>query len=462
MTSERPAEARSQPLSGRFLFNINFVFVTSLTSNTIGFAVAILMARALGPDGRGATALYQAAVTLGYAFLNLGLSSAVFYFVARKELSGRQATQAGLSVTLGAAAITALGVLIAALLFDERLSERHIPYGLAILTVPAVIQLRLCEGLLRAEGRFGAMNALELGLPVSMLAFLGGTELLWGLTVPRAVWAWSLAFLPPLAVGYALLGREYWPRGLAPVSMLVKMARFGGQSQLGNLIQLLNYRLDVFLILFLVNTGGVGLYTVASSQTEGLWIIANSVAIVLLTNITSGDADNAARMTPITCRNTLLVTAVCALVAAAIAGLWIPVVFGSKYEDSVAAYIWLLPGTVALSGAKILAAYVFSRGRPMINTWISLATLIAGLPIEVTLISLFGVTGAAAGTSLSYVLTLFLTAMAYRRLSGGSIVEALVPQRSDVALYVDAVRSIPRRLKRRTVVEPGSAPTIEA
>jgi O-antigen/teichoic acid export membrane protein len=451
VTSERPPESRAHPLSGRFLFNINFVFITSLTSNTIGFAVAILMARALGPDGRGATALYQAAVTLSYAFLNLGLAAAVFYFVARKEVSGRQAMEAGLSVTLGAAAITAIGVLITLLVFDDRIADRHIPYGLAILTVPIVIQLRLTEGLLRAQGRFGAMNLLELTLPVSMLVFLGSTELAWGLTVPRAVWAWSLAFLLPLVLGYALLGRGYWPRSLAPVSMLIKMARFGSQSQLGALIQLLNYRLDVFLILFLVNTAGVGLYTVASSQTEGLWIIANSVAIVLLTNITSGDADNAARMTPVTCRNALLVTGVCAVFAALIAGLWIPAVFGSKYQDSVAAYIWLLPGTVALSGAKILAAYVFSRGKPMINTWISLATLIAGLPIEVTLISLFGVTGAAAGTSFSYVLTLLLTAVAYRHLSGGSILDALVPQRSDLALYVNLVRSIPGRLKRKKV-----------
>jgi O-antigen/teichoic acid export membrane protein len=411
--------------------------------------VAILLARTLGPEGRGVAALYQAAVALGFAFLNLGVSSAAFYFVTRRDLSGRQAMEAGLTVSLIAALVAAVGVLLTALLFEERLEGKDIPYGLAILSVPAFIQLRLTTALLRAEGRFGAMNAVDLALSLSMLACLGGIEVISGLSVRSAVWAWSLAFLPPLALGYALLGPGCWPRSLAPKSLFVKAVRFGGQSQFTTLIQLLNYRLDVFLILVLVNTTGVGLYTVATSQTEGIWIIADSVAIVLLTNITAGDEANAARMTPVVCRSTLLVSAVVAVVAALIAGIWIPVVFGSAYRDSVMPYIWLLPGTVAFSGSKILAAYVFSRGRPIINAWIALATLVVSVPATVALTALFGVSGAAAGTSLGYCLNLALTAAAYRALSGEPVLAALLPQRSDAALYGAGLRSLVRRLRRR-------------
>ena len=458
VAQEEPDEAAKPELpSGRFFFNINFVFLSTLVSNTVGFFVAILLARALGPDGRGVMALFHAAVSLGFAFLNLGVGAAAFYFVTRREVSGRQAMEAGLSVSLVAAGFALAGVAITAVFFEQRLEGRDLPYALVILAIPALIQLRVLDGLLRAEGRFGVMNLLDLALPLSMLLCLGGVELTAGLTVPRAVWAWTLSYCVPLLLGYALIGRSSWPRGLAGPKLLRKLATFGGQGQLTNLIQLFNYRLDVFLILIFVNTAGVGLYTVASSQTEGLWIIANSVAIVLLTNITAGDAANAARVTPVVCRNTLLVTAVGAIGAAIIAGLWIPVVFGSSYAASVLPYLWLLPGTVALSGSKILAAYVFSRGRPIINAWIALATLLVTLPTDVVLISLFGVPGAAAGTSLGYCFTLALSAIAYRRLSGSAILEALLPRRSDVAIYVDGLRSLRRRLRRSAVV-PESTP----
>ncbi len=460
--NESEAVTAATSLPRRFLFNINFVFVSTLATNTLGFFIAILLARTLGPDGRGAMALYQAAVVIGVAFLNLGIGAAVFYYVTRGEISGRQAMEAGLSVSLFAAAVAVIAVVLTRLLFDHHLEGRNLPYALAVVAVPAFIQLRVADGLLRARGRFGAMNALDLALILSMLACLGAMELAAGLNVARAVWAWTLSFLPPVVIGYAVLGPSVWPRGLATLSSLRKTLAFGGQGQLTALVQLFNYRLDVFLILIFVNTAGVGIYTVASSQTEGLWIIANSVAIVLLTNITQGDASNAARMTPLVCRNTLLVTAVGAAGAAVIAGLWIPIVFGRAFEASVVPYLWLLPGTVAYAGTKVLAAYVFSRGRPIINAWIALATLAATVPTDIALISLFGVTGAAAGTSLGYGLSLVLSAIAYRRLSGNPIVEAIVPQRSDIGLYTDALRALVRRLRRRAAPEVGprsEAPT---
>jgi O-antigen/teichoic acid export membrane protein len=451
MSETAPAPESSLPR--RFLANINYVFVCALTSNTIGFFNIVLLARALNKEGLGEATLYQAVVGLGYAFFNLGIGPAAFYFVVRREISGRQAMDAGLSVTLLAAAATAIGVVIAAVFFRHELESRDIPYALAVLAIPAFVQLRIAEGLLRAQGRFGAMNVLEVALPVSIFVALVGVELTAGLTVSRSIWAMTLAYIPPLVLGYALVGPGLWPRSLGPLSMLIRSVRFGGQSQLTNLLLLANYRLDIFLVQILVGTAGVGVYRVASTQAEGLWLPANSIAIVLLTNITAGDVANSARLTPVVCRNTLLVTAVAAVVAALIAGFWIPVVFGAEYGDSVLPYLWLLPGIVALSASKILSAYVFSRGRPIINAWIALAALVATIPTDIVLIALFGVPGAAAGTTLGYVFSLTLTAIAYQRLSGGSVREALLPRPPDAEIYLNALRTARARLRRKGVQE---------
>jgi O-antigen/teichoic acid export membrane protein len=443
---EHEAPPTTAALPPRLLANINFVFLSTLVANTVGFLALILVARALGPEGKGQTALYQGAVGIGFALLNIGLGPAGFYFVARNELSNRQAMEAGLTVSALAALVTAVAVGVAVLWFNDRFDG--IPYALAIFAIPAAIQIRMVDGLLRAQGRFGAVNALWLILPLSALVCVGVVELTTGLTVASTIWAWSAASIAPLALGYALVGTASWPRTFAPFTQLRRAALFGGQTQLAAIVELINHRIDVFMILVLVNTAGVGLYTISTSQTEGLWVIANSVAIVVLTNITAGSAANAARLTPTICRNTLLITGVAAIGAAAIAWIWIPIVFGEAYRGSVLPYMLLLPGTVAIGGSKILAAYVFSRGRPMINTWIGAAVLLITLPTNVVLIGVFGVAGAAASTSIGYCLDLALTAVAYRRLSGGSIREALLPQRSDVAIYLDAWHSIWTRLRR--------------
>ena len=431
-----------------FFFNVNFVFVSTVASYGLAFLYVVVIARALGPEGRGVTALYQAAVSLGFAFLSFGIVPAVIYFVGRRELAPRQALESGLSVTLVALACTALGVLALLPLAGDRLAAEGVPFWLALVSVPAVIQYRTVESVLRAEGRFGAMNAMEILLPLSILAGLLLVELTAGLTVERAIYAWSLALLLPTAAGYALVGSCAWPRRLASIRQLLPTLRFGVQAQLGNLIQLLNYRLDSYLVLVFVNTAGVGLYAVGVSLSEGMWFIANAVTVVLLTNLTRGDESYAAKTTPIVCRNTLLITGLAALAAAAAAPLAVPAIFGSSFGDAVLPFLWLLPGTVALAGTKILAAYVFSRGRPLINAWIAGATLVVTVIADLVLIPLFEVGGAAAASSIAYVTSLGLTAAAYRRLSGGSLTEALLPRPADAALYRDGIRSLAARLHR--------------
>ena len=56
-------------------------------------------------------------------------------------------------------------MLVAFLFFGDRLAKDGLPYWLAILAMPAIVQLFLVEGVLRGEGRFGANNALDVFIP---------------------------------------------------------------------------------------------------------------------------------------------------------------------------------------------------------------------------------------------------------------------------------------------------------
>jgi O-antigen/teichoic acid export membrane protein len=409
----------------------------------------ILVSRELGAEGRGVTALYQSAVNLTFVVLSLGIGSAVVYYVSRGDLSSRAALEAGLTMTLIAAAVVAIGVLIGDLVLEDGVTFDGVPYWLAIIAVPALLQFQLFETLLRGEGRFGAMNVLNVALPVCVLTALVGVELAVGLTVTRAVYAWSFAFLPPVLFGYLIVGPPTWPRRVTSLPKLKPLLAFGAQSQAGNLIQLLNYRLDAYIILILTNATAVGLYATGVSLSEGLWFMANSAAVVLLTNLTAGDDEYVARMTPLVCRSTLLLTASAAIAAAVVSPVVIPLVFGSGFEDAVVPFLCLLPGTVALSGGKILSAYVFSRGRPAINAGIAVITLIVTVVADVILIPWLDVTGAAIGATIAYTASLALTVVAYHRLSGASVLQALLPHPSDAGIAIEAVRGIAGRFASR-------------
>lgn len=442
------AEGQGAQESGGFLLTVNFVFISTVMAYGLGFLAVILISRELGAEGRGVTALYQSAVNLTFVVLSLGIGSAVVYYVSRGDLSGRAALEAGLTMTLVAIAVVSIGVLIG-LAIEGGVTYDGVPYWLAIIAVPALIQFQLFETLLRGQGRFGAMNVLNVALPVCVLVAFIGVELAIGLTVKRAVYAWSFAFLPPVLLGYVLAGPACWPHRLMSARSLKPLLVFGAQSQAGNLIQLLNYRLDAYIILVLTNATAVGLYATGVSLSEGLWFIANSAAVVLLTNLTAGDEEYVSRMTPLVCRSTLLITATAALGAAVVAPAVIPLVFGSGFEDAVMPFLCLLPGTVAMAGGKILSAYVFSRGRPTINALIAVVTLIVTVSADFILIPWLDVTGAAIGATIAYTVSLTLTVIAYQRLSGASILHALLPRPSDAGTALEALRGIAGRFATR-------------
>jgi O-antigen/teichoic acid export membrane protein len=119
---------------------------------------------------------------------------------------------------------------------------------------------------------------------------------------------------------------------------------------------LLNYRLDSFLVLAFVNAAGVGLYAVGVAVSESIWFVANAVSVVLLPRLTHAEAEDAARVTPVVCRNILLMSVAAAIGAAVLSPLLVKPIFGADFGPSVTAVYWLLPGTVALAGTKILAS----------------------------------------------------------------------------------------------------------
>lgn len=119
-----------------------------------------------------------------------------------------------------------------------------------------------------------------------------------------------------------------------------------------------------------------------------------------------------------------------------------PAFFGEDFSPSVVAVWWLLPGTVALAGTKILASYIFSQGKPLINSYITVASLAITLTCDLALIPVFGVAGAAAASTIAYSTSLALSLLAYRRLSGQPVGEALVIRGSDLRLYLETARAV--------------------
>jgi len=423
--------------------DINLVFVTYVAGYLLAFVFQVLVARGLGTSGRGAYEVTLLTISITQAVLGLGVGVASLYYVGKGTYALRDLLSNSQSVVLASTLVSGLLVLVAAATFGSKLLAEGVPYWVFVFGVPLFLNFNLLVAFLQAENRFLAMNAVVLVRPVIMVALLVAGVLAGGLTTTNVFVFWAIALLASVLLALSLLGLRnlhlptiFWPRW--PV--LKEQVKFGVQGQAGNILQLLNYRFDKYIALAFVGLSGVGIYAVGVGVTESIWFISNAVAVVLLPRLTRAGRDEAAHLTPLFCRHTIFLSLLGAVAVGALSPLLLPLMFGSDFSPAVTAVWWLLPGTVALAGTKVLAAYIFSRGKPLINTYITVATLAVTVAADLALIPVFGVPGAAAASSLAYGVSLVLSLAVYRRLSGQPLWSAIAINAADLRLYLLAAR----------------------
>lgn len=440
--SEAGPDASGEPRLA-FLSNVNLVFLTYAANAALTFVVAVLVARALGPEGRGVYALFLLSASIMQAALSLGLGVSAVYYLGKGTYSLTRVVANTQQLTLASAAVSGLLVLLAWPIVGDQLLDEGVPFWVFAFAVPLFLNYNLLTTVLQGISRFEAMNVVVLTQPLVLLALVATAVAIGDLETRDAILLWCGATFAATLLALALLGRRAlslaellridWPS-------LKDQVRFGVQGQVGNLIQLLNYRLDQYIVLLFVNTAGVGIYAVSVSVSQAIWFLPNAVAVVLLPRLTASDASEAARTTPLVCRNTLLVSALAAVALGAVAPWLVGALFGAEFDASVAPLLWLLPGTVALAGSKVLTSYIFSQGKPLTNSAITAASLVVTLIADLALIPTFGVAGAAVASSLAYAVHFALSLLAYRALSGRSLREAVLVNGDDLRHLLDAAR----------------------
>jgi len=451
--SESPPASLSQPVApadlgggGRrglgFLEHVNLVFLTYLGSAALGFGVQLLVARALGPDGRGVYALFLLSAAIAQGVLGLGMNVSAVYYLGKRQATVSRIVGNGEIIVVASGAICALLVLLAWPVLGDTFVDHGVPYWTFAFVVPLFVNYGLLVAVLQGTSRFLSMNAIILAQPIVQFGLLGAGMTLGDVDTTNAVLYWSGGTFAATLLALALLGRPAlrlpeWLR--VDRTGLREQVRFGLRGQVGNVMQLLNYRLDQYIVLLFVNTAGVGIYAVAVGLTQSVWFFANAVATVLLPRLTATDEADAARTTPLVCRTTLLVSALSALALAAVSPA-VLMLFGHAYRPSLTPLFWLLPGTVALAGSKILTSYVFSQGYPGTNSLITIAALAVTIVADFALIPPFGVAGAAAASTLAYGAHFALSLLAYRRVSGGSIRDAVIVRGEDLRRYLAVAR----------------------
>ena len=439
-TMQPPAEDRRG-----FLFNVNLVFLSQIAIYGFAFGLRVLLARGLGDDGLGTYSLFFLAVLTAGGIANLGIGLGNIYYLNKgthtlRELLSTTMFALGVASALAGAFVAAWG-----LIYEPDLFVSGRAFWLYAGALPATVGYVLITSFLQASGRFVALTVVAVSQ--GFIALVAAATLLAvdELDVFSALVTWvaSFAFADLLALALVGVRNVDVARAFRPDwSVLANQVRYGAQGQVANLATLFNYRFDQFMVAAFVSRAAVGHYTVAVGLSESVWWISSAVALVLVPRLTRMDPESAGEVTPLVCRNTLLVSIVAAGGLMAVSPIAIRVLFGSEFTPATVPLLLLMPGIIAASATRVLGSYLFSQGRVIYNTYATFIALGLTLGLDLALIPTLEVEGAAIASSIAYAAALVATLYWYRKVSGGSIAEALVFRPADARFYADLLRRV--------------------
>ena len=445
---------------GRLLFNVNLLFLTQVASYGLRFLAGVLLARGLGPEGRGDYALFILSTSMAASLATMGVGLGSMYHIGKDRYSVRILLGNSQFVVLVAAALGLLVTISVGLAVDTSAFVSGDVFWLYVVALPAVLEYLLLAPLLVGQGRFAGLNLATLTQVGLVAAGALALYLADEFTLLSIISVWCGSYVAASFVAVAFLGFENWSlrATIRPDSAALRnQIGTGLPGQAGNVVQFLNYRLDQFVLRGLSSRANVGIYAVAVGMSETVWWIANSVALALLPRLTRMDTERGAEVTSVACRNTLLIALVAAGGLAAVSPLAVRLLFGGAFSDASFAILLLMPGTVAMSGAKIILSYMFSQGRMVASSLIAVVALGGTVLLDLVLIPRFGIPGAAAASSIAYSISFALTLAYYQRMTGNSFLACLFIRVADVELYLDLVRRARRRVSGRTLAERGSS-----
>jgi len=426
------------PLRARLFSDGLFTFAGRIASMVLAALLGIMTARVLGPHGRGLYALPMVAAGL-VAAIYPGLSlSASFYLL--REKAGRGAIRPLLIV---AALLFIVGALAAAsIAYSMHAAWAALPAALSLI---GSIGSMIATGYSTGTHRVRYNTTFALYSTSATFLVIGAAFLFLARNAPIAIWGWVIA---TGIVGIALLvwvlrdSRRLDPGTPVTVrAMLWYTLRTGAVS----LVSLLNYRADLYIVAVMTTPAMLGMYSVAVTAAETLLAVTQVTGVVASPHIGSMDERASAALTARCVRHNVLVSGVTSGALAIAAPFAVHLLYGAAFMPVVPAMRILIAGVFALSLGSPMSTYFTIRlGRPGVAFTLASISAVLCAGLSVLLVPRIGLTGAAAGSTLGYVVSQTLAILYFSRTSKISLDTIMFPRASDLRAYVQASRAFLR------------------
>jgi O-antigen/teichoic acid export membrane protein len=392
-------------LPSDFIQKVMETFSTRVLLVVFGLGTSIIIARSLGPEGRGFYALAITISTLGVQFTNMGLHSSNTFYLARDPnlLSPLMGNSLLISSCLGG-----IGAIIVGLIFHSfpeiapiqgpllYMALAWIPFGLAYL---------LNQNLIIGIQEIRAFNTLDIYHKAISIILIVALVLL-GWVSPDSLFATSfLALLICFAWTFRILNKHLSRPIHFSKSLFKRFLPYGIKAYLGSLIGFLLLRVDMLMINHILDKKDVGLYDIAINMSDMVYLFPMVVSTILFPKLSGiSDIQQKWKLAKNTGIALLVIMAVGCIGVATLSSPLIHLLFGKPFIGSVPAFELLIICKFLMAANSIFSIFIASIYVPWTTVPFNFSVLGINIVLNYFWIEQYGILGAAMSSIVSFSL----------------------------------------------------------
>jgi O-antigen/teichoic acid export membrane protein len=399
-----------------FIHKVAETFVTRILLIGIGLITSVIVARVLGPEGRGLYAVAATIGAIGVQFSNLGLHASNTYYVARDRELLPALVGNTIVVSFGFGGLGCAFTWIIFSLWPNLAPLNGLLLILSLTWIPFGLAYMLLQNLLLGIQEVRSYNKIELVTKIFGVIFIALIIFLRSVTVEKVFSAGLVVMVISFVWAFWRLLMKIPNLPILSFALFKENIQYGIKAYLAAFFAFLILRVDLLMVKYILSAEEAGYYSIAVSMADMVYMLPLVIGTILFPKL-SAMASNQEKwaFTRKVAVSVGLVMAVVVSIAAFISKEVVQFLFGTAFMPAVPAFIWLMPGVFMLSMTSIFSSYIASQYIPLILVILYFLIALINMVLNWFLLPILGIIGAAISSTISYLLILMGILLIARR-----------------------------------------------
>ena len=450
-----------------FIKNVGWIFSGRVLSFIIGIGASIIIARGLGPTGKGELALLMLIPTTLFILIHFGVSKANIYFLNQKKISLQSISNANLFLFLVLSAVSILiYAVVVAFLRNNLLQQIEVSLiVLAVIFLPLQFFNSYFGSFLQAyqwmkENSIIGVLSTALNFPLLILgiyilhlsimgallasiisSFFGCLLVLWYVKKLSVHNSKADPYKNNFTLREKLANEKQ-------INLIKSLITFSSRIYISGMMWFFILRADMYMVSYFLGITDLGYYSLSVGIAENLWLIPGAVATVLLPTVSSMKQKESGEFIAKVIRITMWLMLAVGVMLIIFAEPIIIILFSQKFIPSITPFRLLVIAAVAFAVRNLLADTFVGWGRPEINIYTRGIALGVNVVANLYFIPHWGIVGAAFTSLIAYTIDVLLSIVIFLRMSNVGLLELLLLKREDIQLVDNLKTHILQKLRR--------------